>query len=153
MAQINKKIILLRLRLFKSLLKILGIAGFSFLASCYDDSDIVPMYGVPMYGAPVDESISIYGTIKSGDSLQSIPGLDVQLVSNNGWDSLQTTSSGTGQFSFSVYAFEDDEYTLRISDVDSTDNGSFENKEIDVIISGRDENNHEKKIDISLDRL
>lgn len=134
-----------RRRFYLRLLQWLGFASAGFLAACDNDSPIQVMYGVP------DNSIHFYGKVQSADSLKNIPGIQIRLVPEEKWDSVTTTTSSDGSYSFYYYAYEGDHLQIKFLDKDSLDNaGWFKDLSLDLEISGRDANNHEKETNVQL---
>jgi hypothetical protein len=141
----RKKVFKLQSKFYMRILQLMGIMGAGFLVGCFKYGAPVAEYGVEVNG------IHFYGDIKSEDSLKNIPGLTVKLVFEEGWDSLVTTTNATGHFELSHYAYEGDHITMKVIDNDSLANiGYFENKTIDVEISGRDYSNAEKELNVLL---
>lgn len=134
-------------RFYLRLLQLLGFAGAGFLVSCVKYGTPEPMYGV------VENTLHFYGKVQSADSLKNIPGIQLILVPENQWDSATNVTHADGTYSFYYYAYEGDHLQLKLVDTDSTANvGYFENKTIDLEISGRDYNNMEKETNVLLDK-
>jgi hypothetical protein len=135
-------------RFYLRILQIMGLCGAGFLASClkYGDPE-------PEYGAPFDE-LKFHGTVKSGDSLIHIPGLSIRLLSKSyPADSLSTTTDAQGKYRLYGYAEKGEQFTLKILDTDGDSNvGHFQNKILELEISGRDISNLEKQADALLDK-
>ncbi|MDR1757713.1 MAG: hypothetical protein LBR51_01965 [Bacteroidales bacterium] len=74
------------------------------------------------YGAPESyyqlETVEISGTVTSKNTGQPIPGIKVEPAY---WASFLTDENGD----FHYYSTQDDQETLRFSDIDSTKNGSY----------------------------
>jgi putative lipoprotein (rSAM/lipoprotein system) len=131
-------------------LKLLGLLGALFFVSCDRGNDGI----IAKYGAPVNDykEVRFHGTVKSADSLQVLPDLNVDFLSDQMRVLFTNTDQG-GEYSFVQGVFEGEKYRLKVSDTDSVaNNGQFEAKEIEIVISGRDIGDKEHKADILLKR-
>ncbi|MEI6765121.1 MAG: radical SAM-associated putative lipoprotein [Bacteroidota bacterium] len=131
-------------------LKLLGLLGALFFVSCDRGNDgIIAMYGAPVNGY---KEVRFHGTVKSADSLQVLPDLNVDFFSDQMRILFTSTDLG-GEYSFVQGVYEGEKYRLKVSDTDSVaNNGQFEAKEIEIVISGRDIGDKEHKADILLKR-
>jgi hypothetical protein len=151
MSRLKKHTARMQSQFYIRILQIMGIFGAGFLAACVKYGTPVPEYGVP-YGE--QNEIRFYGNVKSEDSLKNIPGITIRLVDEYGYDSITVTTGSTGDYVLYDYAWEYDKFKLKAIDTDSAANlGLFENKTLNIEISGRDYNNAEKKVDILLNKL
>ena len=150
MTSFQKKRAHFRSRMYLNVLKLMGLFGMGFLAACVK-------YGTPIaeYGVPVDDQkINFYGTVKSLDSLQNLPGIKVQLIDTANHDTVSTITASNGAYHLYQWAWEGQTFILKFQDVDSMANfGYFATKSVDIEISSRDANNFEKKVDVALDTL
>lgn len=84
------------------------------------------------YGAPVDMENQV--SVKAVNS-KNIPiqGLQVTLFNNN--QSIETASTNSDGKVFYPYLKEDEEndFTVKIEDVDGEDNGFYQTKDLDII--------------------
>ena len=147
MKKLAVNLIRTRGRFYLRLLQWLGFASAGFLVSCVKYGTPEPMYGV------VENTMKFYGKVQSADSLKNITGIQLVVVPDHQWDSATTVTHSDGTYSFYYYAYEGDHLQLKLVDTDSTANGGdFENKTIDLDISGRDYNNMEKETNVLLDK-
>lgn len=140
----------LQSRFYLHVLQILGVFGIGFLAACVKYGAPEPEYGIPWE----DDGVNFYGNVKSQDSLQNLSGIEVQLIDPDYQDTSVTVTNADGNYQIYHYTWEGQSLKLRFLDVDSLANhGLFQNKTMDIEVSGRDYNNHEKKMDALLDTL
>ena len=146
----RRKRALIQSKFYIRILQLLGVFGAGFLFSC-EYGYYQPDYGVPWEG---DHEIRFYGNVKSADSLKNIPGIQVELVDNYNDDTLVTATGPDGNYVLYHYAWEEHAFTLKFTDMDSTENlGIFQGKTYEITISGRDFNNSERETDVKLNKL
>jgi hypothetical protein len=151
MTKIRRKTAMMQSRFYIRILQLLGVFGAGFLVAC-------AKYGAPEpeYGAPYDgqREIRFSGLVQSEDSLQNLPGIKVWLVDEWGYDSAMAITNAAGEYDLYRYAYEGDKFKMKVKDTDSTANlGLFQDKTIDIEVSGRDYSNSEREVDVKLHRL
>jgi hypothetical protein len=137
----------LKSRIWRILLAVTGLLLGGMWQAC-----MKPDPPVAEYGVIVDDyaEIRIHGTVRSEDSLLSLPGIQVKLISPYD-DTLTAVTTATGSFSIYKWAYEGDLYTLRFRDIDSLANhGWFQNRQTDISVGSREINNRELQIDVTL---
>ena len=118
-----KNITIIKRRLLKKLLIILGVCSAGLMASC------------AKYGVLVSTIyMNLKGTVKSKDSSQIIEGIQVELK-NSLSDPLALTNNN-GIFSINSEVIESaNTFDLHISDIDGALNGSFQSKDTTLTLS------------------
>ena len=118
-----KNITIIKRRLLKKLLIILGVCSAGLMASC------------AKYGVLVSTVyMNLKGTVKSKDSSQIIEGIQVELK-NSLSDPLALTNNN-GIFSINSEVIESaNTFDLHISDIDGALNGSFQSKDTTLTLS------------------
>jgi putative lipoprotein (rSAM/lipoprotein system) len=116
-----KKILIIKRRLLKKVLVILGVCSAGLMASC------------AKYGALVSTFyMNLKGTVKSKESSQVINGIQVEVI--NSIPNSTGLTDTNGAFSINSEIDElDNTVNLHISDIDGALNGSFLSK--DTIIT------------------
>ncbi|MEI6123901.1 MAG: radical SAM-associated putative lipoprotein [Bacteroidota bacterium] len=131
----------------KYTLLIMGLSGFSMLISC-------AKYGAPMaeYGTPYNENkMNFHGNVLSEDSLKPIPNIKIKIYAD--WlDTVYTTTNAQGNYSVLKDVYQNQLVKMVLQDADSTQNGSFLSKTVELDITFRDVNNLEHLADITLQR-
>lgn len=118
-----KNITIIKRRLLKKLLIILGVCSAGLMASC------------AKYGVLVSTIyMNLKGTVKSKDSSQIIEGIQVEL--RNSISDPKALTNNNGVFSINSEIIESDNtVNLHISDIDGTLNGSFQSKDTTLTLS------------------
>jgi putative lipoprotein (rSAM/lipoprotein system) len=118
-----KNITIIKRRLLKKLLIILGVCSAGLMTSC------------AKYGVLVSTIyMNLKGTVKSKDSSQIIEGIQVEL--RNSISDPKTLTNNNGVFSINSEIIESDNtVNLHISDIDGTLNGSFQSKDTTLTLS------------------
>lgn len=101
---------------------------------------IAPLYGVPEYGMPYAE-FNINGKVKSSSTQVTIPGIKVSALDENLNILNETAYTGVnGDYSvtFTTPGAVDMAVIMRFEDVDGIENGSYNNKDVDVTINQDD---------------
>jgi hypothetical protein len=133
-----KNLILLKRRLLKKFLVILGVCGAGLIASCAKYGPLVSTF-----------YMNLKGTVKSKTSSQGIGGAQVEVLNGNQSKGL-TDNNGA----FSISAEIDDvgnTVNLHISDIDGALNGSFLPKDTVITLTANEKLAHLKEnIDIKL---
>ncbi len=147
MYNFKRSVLRFRSATLKKTLWVMGLAGFGFLMSCNKYGEPIAEYGVPYSVNTVD----FHGSVLSADSLKPIPNIKVKLYSDVD-DTVYTATNAQGIYSAHKYTFENQKVKMIFYDVDSTLNGSFLSKNIEVDVSFRDINNMDHLADVSLQR-
>jgi putative lipoprotein (rSAM/lipoprotein system) len=114
-------ITIIKRRLLKKVLVIMGVCSAGLMASCCK------------YGALVSSIyVNLKGTIKSKESSQVIKGIQVEVINSISNSKGLTDNNGVFSFNSEIDEFENT-VNLHISDIDGTLNGSFLSK--DTIIT------------------
>jgi len=143
-----KTILKLRITILKKILGLFGLCSACFLfEACYGSpqGSFAPDYNPNPAG-----NIELKGTIKSENTLQRIPNLEVNIASDKSSEVFKTSTSATGDYSQIVTALKNSKIKITIKDVDGELNGSFENLEKTIDISSRDYSLGKRKSDILL---
>lgn len=109
---------------FQKALNILGLCGTCFLIAC--------KYGDEM----ITVNMSIKGTIKSKDSLQVIPNLNVKII--NGWYNNEAQTDEKGEYLINTKIEQRQNIELSVTDVDEELNGNFHMKDTSVVITSEE---------------
>jgi putative lipoprotein (rSAM/lipoprotein system) len=147
MIKVNQSFLRFRAKALKYVLGLLGMGGFGLLMSC-------AKYGAPIaeYGVPYNDNfINFHGNVLSEDSLKPVPNIRIKIYSDYG-DTLRSATNGIGDYSLHKQSYENQKVTLVFTDEDSTQNGRFFPKTVDVDVSFRDMNNLEHETDVTLQR-
>jgi putative lipoprotein (rSAM/lipoprotein system) len=148
MKKINRDAHQSRLRFYLRLLSILGFAGVGFISACNEPYE----EPVVMYGAP-DNRVDFYGRVQSSDSSKNIPGIEVRMICDNGWDSSSVRTESDGSWHLYRSTWEGENMTLKFVDTDSALNvGDFKEQSQDIIVSGRDISTREREINVLLEK-
>jgi putative lipoprotein (rSAM/lipoprotein system) len=121
-----KKILLIKRRLLKRVLVILGVCSAGLMTSC------------AKYGALVTSVyMNLKGTVKSKDTSQVVKGIQVEEI--NYLPSSSGLTDSNGAFSiFSKIEEPDTKMNLHISDIDGALNGSFQSKDTVITLTSDD---------------
>jgi len=145
----NIKILVLkyRLMLLKRCLKFLSIAGFGFLASCTKDNSDNP---IAMYGIIAGE-FEYRGLVADQVTHQPVQGITVKIAAGANDTTFASSNSTGNYFAYRNDVYENQQVRLIFVDNDSTLNGEYKSKTVDVVISFRDINNKEHIANIDLE--
>ncbi len=112
-----KTITIIKRRLLKKVLNLLGVCSAALMTTC-------AKYGVAV--SMVNMNLS--GIVRSKDSAKAIEGM--QVTARNGYSNLKTLTDNNGVFSINTgIAGADDIIDLNFSDIDGVVNGSFVSKD------------------------
>ena len=112
-----KTITIIKRRLLKKVLNLLGVCSAALMTTC-------AKYGVAV--SMVNMNLS--GIVRSKDSAKAIEG--IQVTARNGYSNLKTLTDNNGVFSVNTdIAGADNIIDLNISDIDGVINGSFVSKD------------------------
>jgi putative lipoprotein (rSAM/lipoprotein system) len=118
-----KKILLIKRRILKNALLILGVCGAGLMTSC------------AKYGVLVSTFyMKVKGTVRSKESLKEINGIQVEVLNNLQYSKVLTDSTGA----FSINAEIDElerSVDLHVSDIDGALNGSFLSKDTVITLT------------------
>ena len=145
----KKKLYLLKIRSFllKKHLWLLGMIGLGFLSSCtkFQTPEPYAMYGV-LY-----PEFKYKGLVTDQENHTMIPGIRVSITSGNN-DTTSSVTDQTGNYILNRYdSYESQNVDLIFSDVDSTLNGEYKTKTVEVVLSFRDINNLEHIANVELE--
>jgi putative lipoprotein (rSAM/lipoprotein system) len=132
-----KKILIIKRRLLRKVLVILGVCGAGLVTSC------------AKYGALVSTFyMNLKGTVKSKESSRAINGIQVEVM--NSLQNIKVLTDTNGVFSMnSDFDKLDRSMNLHISDIDGALNGSFLSKDTIITLTS-DEKLSELKEDIDI---
>jgi putative lipoprotein (rSAM/lipoprotein system) len=118
-----KSIFLIKRRLLKKLLVILGVCSAGLMTSC------------AKYGALVSTFyMNLKGTVKSKESSQVISGIKVEVI--NGIQNSNGITDTNGAFSINAEIDDvDNTVNLHVSDIDGALNGSYLSKDTIITLS------------------
>jgi len=143
----NKRIFFLKVhaRLLKNFIRLLGLAGFGFLISCDKNNGPVAMYGV------ISSEFEFKGVVTGALTHNAIPGIEVKITPGANDTTVAHTSPAGTYGAFRYEAYENQNFKLIFTDTDSTLNGKYQQKTVDVTINFRDYNNleHEENVELS----
>jgi putative lipoprotein (rSAM/lipoprotein system) len=112
-----KTITIIKRRLLKKVLNLLGVCSAALMTTC-------AKYGVAV--SMVNMNLS--GIVRSKDSAKAIEG--IQVTARNGYSNLKTLTDNNGVFSVNTdIAGADNIIDLNFSDIDGVVNGSFVSKD------------------------
>ena len=112
-----KTITIIKRRLLKKVLNLLGVCSAALMTTC-------AKYGVAV--SMVNMNLS--GIVRSKDSAKAIEG--IQVTARNGYSNLKTLTDNNGVFSVNTdIAGADNILDLNFSDIDGVVNGSFVSKD------------------------
>ena len=123
---------------FQKALNILGLCGTCFLIACKYGDEIITV------------NMGIKGTIKSKDSLQAIPDINVKII--NGWNNNEAKTNEKGEYSINTEIEQRQNIELSVTDVDKELNGDFHMKDTIVALTSGEMDEQLKIIDITLER-
>lgn len=138
MKKISEFILKGKINFYQKIINILGLCGTCFIIACKYGSEIITV------------NMSIKGTIKSKDSLQVIPNLNVKIT--NALYNSETQTDEKGEYSINTEIEQRKYIYLRVTDVDGDLNGSFLMKDTSAVLTSEEINNQLKNIDITLER-
>lgn len=143
----NKKIFFLKAHacLLKNFIRMLGLIGFGFLISCEKNPGPVAMYGI------ISNEFEFRGKVTDALTQQAIPGITIKITPGAN-DTTVAQSSPSGTYGAFLYeAYENQDFKLIFTDTDSTLNGKYQQKTLDVTINFRDYNNleHEENVELT----
>lgn len=142
----KNKIRLLKVRslLLQNFIRLLSLVSFGFLVSCEKFPDPVAMYGI------LTPEVEFKGQITDRITQNPIPGISIKITSGN----LDTTFAATNEAGiygvFRYDSYENQDVKLIFTDTDSTLNGKYASKTVDVVVTFRDVNNSEHKENVEL---
>jgi putative lipoprotein (rSAM/lipoprotein system) len=121
-----KSIFLIKRRILKKLLLILGVCSAGLMTSCAKYGTLVSTF-----------YMNLKGTVKSKESTQVINGIKVEVI-----NSLQTSNGITdanGAFSINTEIDDvDNSVNLHVSDIDGALNGSYLSKDTIITLSANE---------------
>lgn len=134
-----KKRLIIKRAILRKVLNILGVCTVGLIAAC------------AKYGVEISTSIiNLKGTVKSQDSLKSIKNIQLEVL-NSYSESIANTDEN-GKYTVSA-EIESNEITLRISDIDGAENGSFISKDTTFNLTTEEiESGNKSDIEIQLER-
>ncbi len=143
----SKKIFFLKVQasLLKNFVRLLSLVGFGFLISCEKNPGPAAMYGI------LSNEFEFKGKVTDALTQQAVPGITVKITPGaNDTTMAQTNPSGT-YFAFRYDTYETQNFKLIFTDTDSTLNGKYQQKTVDVTINFRDYNNleHEENMELT----
>jgi len=146
----NKKrsyILKIRSFLLKKFLWLTGIIGLVFWGSCskFDGGNPQAMYGV------LFPEIKFRGSVTDQENQNPVHGISVKLTEGIRDTASAVTDSLGNYFIFTYGSYENQTFKLIFTDVDSTNNGEYLTKTIDVSLSFRDMNNKEHIANVKLE--
>lgn len=142
----TNKILFLKARasFLKNLIRLLSLAGFSFLVSCEKNPGPIAMYGI------ITSDFEFRGTVTDQATHNPIPGINIKITPNNNDTTIVVTNQSGGYNAFRYDTFEGQNIKMIFTDADSTLNGKYATKTVDVVLNFRDINNSELKEDVEL---
>ncbi len=132
-----KKIIRIKSTTYRILLRIFGLMGLCFLIEA-------------CYGAPETDyaSIDISGTVRNSLDSSAVEGMQVRCIVS-AYDTITDTTDVEGKYSFpDVWLMQGEMLDIKVSDIDTSQHGAFQDKDTLLPISSRDISTKQRELNI-----
>jgi len=142
----KNKILFLKARasFLKNLIRLLSLTGFSFLVSCEKNPGPIAMYGI------ITSEFKFKGMVTDQVTHNPIPGINIKITPNNNDTTIVLTNLSGSYSAYRFDTYEDQNVKMIFTDTDSTVNGKYASKTVDVVLNFRDINNSELEEDVEL---
>lgn len=125
--QYKTKFLHIRSSFYQKVLTLFGITGSLFIFQA-------------CYGTPQDPDknmlISFEGHVRSEDLMESIPDIEVSLLTKDKYDSYRTFTDENGKFSFDISSeVPDKSFDISIKDIDDENNGLYQPEKAKISVN------------------